>query len=184
MATDQPALGISSSPFSPRTGRAVSIRDSAVLTSAWVATRVISVADARRCCLRINYAANAAGTGNRAQMRVMTSAEVHTDGTNPLVAHASLWHPPTLIDSSPAAGDLTGTVETGGTISLVNHGVVVARPGAWTLGDAADAGTDVLPMKLVFDVTDDLFLYVAVKELGDTDSGQLGTLGIKANLSL
>lgn len=183
MTVEYPALGPGNAPFSPRTGRAVSIRDSAALTSAWVASKIISVADARRCALRFSYAADASGTGNRAQIRVMTSAEHHTDDSDPL-ASQDYWHPPTLIDSSPTTTDLSGTGETGITMSLVNHGVVVARPGAWTLGEAADAGTNVYRMKLVFDVTDDLYLYVAVKELGDTDAGDLGTLGIKANLSL
>ncbi len=183
MATENPALGPGSAPFDPRTGRAVSIRDSAVLTANWVASRVIGVAGARRCALRIIYAADASGTGNRAQMRVMTSADHHTDNTDPLVSQ-DLWFPPTLIDASASTTDVSGTVETGAPLSLVNHGVVVARPVAYTVGEAADAGTNVYRMKLVFDVTDDLYLYVAVKELGDTDAGDLGTMAIKANLSL
>jgi hypothetical protein len=184
MPTEQPALGPGGGKhMSPCTGRAVSIRDSAVLTSAWVVSAIISVADARRCALRISYAADAGGTGNRAQMRVMSCAEMGATGLAPVVA-TDVWYPPTLIDSTPTAGDLTGTVETGAVLSLVNHGVVVARPGAWTLGDAADAGTQVDRYKLVFDVADDLWLYVAVKELGDTDAGDLGTMAIKANISL
>jgi hypothetical protein len=183
MATEQPALGpCDRGTTDPCTGIAVSIRDPLVLTSAWVASAIISVRGARRCCLRVKYAADASGTGNRPQMRVMTSAEMSASGTVPAVAD-DVWYPPVLIDSTPTAGDLTGTIETGAVLSLVNHGVVVARPGAWTLGDAADAGTNVARYKLTFDVTDDVWLYVAVKELGDTDAGDLGVMGIKANLA-
>lgn len=186
MATEQPTLGPKGVGLaSPCTGRAVPIRESAVLTSAWIVSRIISVADARRCCLRFKYSAASAGTANRPQIRVMTAAEYASTGLAPVVA-TDVWYPATLIDSAPTATLLTGTKETGiaMTVTQPEHGVVVARPGAWTLGEPSDAGTDVWHLKLTFAVDDDIWLYVAAKELGDTDAGQLGSLQIKANISL
>ncbi len=184
MAIEQPALGPGKG-FGPHTGRAVTLRESAVLTSAWIAITPISVADARRCALRISYAADASGTSNRMQLRVMTCAEMDGDGSSPEVAD-DVWYPPTLIEATPTATILTGTVETGATITVADPaaGVVISYPGVWTIGSAAVAGTAVIRQKLVFDVSDDLWLYVAAKELGDTDAGDLGICAIKANFSL
>lgn len=180
MATEQPACG-------PRVngrataGRAVPIRESAALTANWVASRVIGVQEADRCALRFKYSAAASASNARPQIRVMTSAEFHTDGTAPLVSH-DVWYPATLIDPTQTLTLLTGTKETGatGTITQPEHAVQIIHPGAWTLGEPSDAATDVWHLKLVFDVSDDLFLYVAAKELGDTS--HLGTLQIKANI--
>jgi hypothetical protein len=186
MATEQPTLGPKGVGLaSPCTGRAVPIRENAVLTSAWIAARIISVADARRCCLRFKYTADASGTANRPQIRVMTSAEYASTGLAPAVDN-DVWYPATLVDSSPTVTNVTGTKETGATMTVTQpeHGVVVARPGAWTLGEPSDAGTDVWHLKLTFAVDDDIWLYVAAKELGDTDAGDLGLLQIKANISL
>ena len=168
----------------PQPGRAIVLRTAAVLTANWVATDVVSIQQARRLTLYCAYAANAAGTGNRAQIRVMASAEYTSTGATPAVS-ADVWYTPSLVDATPTTTDLTGTKETGATlVNLTNYSVIVARPMAITLGDAADAGTDVQRYALTFDVGPYHFFYLAAKELGDTDSGQLGTLGVKMNLSL
>jgi hypothetical protein len=130
------------------------------------------------------YAADAQGSGNRAQIRVMASAENDSDGSAPEVAD-DVWYTPSIVDSTPTVTDLTGTKETGATlVNLTNYAVIVARPMAITLGDAADAATDVQRYAITLDVSPYRWLYVAAKELGDTDADQLGILGIKYNLSL
>jgi hypothetical protein len=182
----QAALGSLEGVMSPLpcAGPAAELRASLVLTAAWVATEVISVRHARRLMLLCAYTADAGGTGNRAQIRVMASAEDGTAGAAPAVG-TDVWYPLTLVDSTPTSTDLTGTVETGLDYNLANHAVVVARPMAITLGDAADAGTDTQRYALgPFEVGPYRWFYVACKELGDTDAGDLGLLGIKYNLSL
>lgn len=183
----QAALGASDHRTSPApaTGTAVDLRASAVLTAAWIASDVVSVAGARYVTLRIKYTADAGGTANRAQLRVMTSAESGASNAAPAVSD-DVWYPPTLVDSTPTATLLTGTKETGatGTILSPEHAVVVARPMAITLGEPSDAGTDIWHLKIKFDVGDDLWLYIAAKELGDTDADQLGILQVKYNLSM
>jgi hypothetical protein len=167
----------------PQPGTAEVLRTSAVLTAAWVATDVVSVKHARRVTLYCAYAADASGTGNRAQIRVMCTAEQDpTDGGTPDVGD-DVWYPPVIVDSTPTVTDLTGTVESGLDYNLANHAVVVARPMAITLGDPADAGTDASRYAITLDVGPFLWLYVAAKELGDVDAGDLGVLGIKYSLS-
>lgn len=183
----QAALGgldKASSPL-PQPGRAVELRASAVLTANWVATGVVSVAQARRVTLYCAYAADAGGTANQAQIRVMASAEDNSDGSAPEVAD-DVWYEPAIVDVEGTATLLTGTAETGATATITSpeHGVVVARPLAITLGDPSDAGTDVVRTAITIDVTGYRWLYVASKELGDTDADQLGVLGIKWNMSL
>jgi hypothetical protein len=169
----------------PQPGVAVALRASAVLTAAWVATDVVSVRNARRVTLFCAYAADAGGTANRAQIRVMASAEDAAGGTAPTVA-TDVWYPPAIVDATATATLLTGTKETGATMTTTQpeHGVVVARPLAITLGEPADAGTDVGRMAITLEVGPYRWLYVAAKELGDTDADQLGILGIKWNVSL
>lgn len=183
MALDHPSLSSSPRATEPATGKAEVLRDSAVLTSAWVATRVISVAGVRRVALLCAYNAHASASAARAQIRVMLSNELDTDGSNPDVAD-DVWYEPVIVDASPTATVLTGTKETGATMTPASseHAVVVARPLAITLGDTTDAGTDRYRLRIVVDVTDAQFLYVAAKELGDTTN--LGTLGIKVAVSL
>ncbi len=177
-------LDMASSPL-PQPGRAVELRASAVLTRAWVATSVVSVAQARRVTLFCAYAADASGTANRAQIRVMCAGEDDSDGTAPEVAD-DVWYAPTIVDATPTATLLTGTKETGATMTVTQpeHAVVVARPLAITLGEPSDAGTDVYRLAVTLDVTPYRWLYVAAKELGDTDAGDLGVLGIKYAISL
>jgi hypothetical protein len=173
-----------SSPM-PAAGKAVSMRDALVLTAAWVASDIVRVEQARRLTLYVAYAADASGTANRAQIRVMATAEDDADGSSPEVAD-DVWYAPALVDSTPTATLLTGTKETGATVTTTQpeHAVIVARPMAITLGEPSDAGTDVYRMCLTFDVTPYRWLYVAAKELGDTDAGDLGILGLKYSLSL
>lgn len=170
----------------PQPGRAQVLRTSAVLTAAWIATDVVSVEQARRVTLFLAYAADASGTANRAQIRIMCAAEDDpSDGSAPEVAD-DVWYAPTIIDATPTVALVTGTKETGATATVVQpeHAVVVARPIAITLGEPSDAGTDVMRYAITIDVTPYRWLYCACKELGDTDAGDLGTLGIKYNLSL
>lgn len=169
----------------PQPGRAVVLRTSAVLTDAWIATGVVSVQNARRVTLFCAYAADSGGTANRAQIRVMASAEDATAGGAPAVAD-DVWYAPVIVDAEATATLLTGTKETGATMTTTQpeHGVIVARPLAITLGEPSDAGTDVVRMAITLDVANYRWLYVAAKELGDTDADQLGILGIKWNWSL
>lgn len=187
MAAEQAALGGTDKATSPlpQTGRAVPLRTSAVLTAAWVASDVVSVAAARRVTLLCAYTADAGGTGNRAQIRIMCGCEDGGDGSAPEVAD-DVWYAPTIVDVEGTATLLTGTKETGATVTTTQpeHGVVVARPLAITLGEPADAGTDVVRMAITIDVTGYRWMYVAAKELGDTDADQLGILGIKWSMAL
>lgn len=170
----------------PQPGRAVELRASAVLTAAWVATDVVSVADARRVTLFCKYSADSSGTANRAQLRIMCSAEDDpSDGGVPDVAD-DVWYAPAVVDATPTVALVTGTKETGATMTVTSpeHAVVVARPIAITLGEPSDNGTDVWHLALTIDVTPYRWMYCAAKELGDTDSGDLGTLQVKWNKSL
>lgn len=172
-----------SSPL-PQAGRAAALRSATALTADWVATSVVSVRDARRLVLHCAYSANADGTANRAQLRLMVSAEDDpSDGSVPEVAD-DVWYEPTILDASATATLLSGTKETGATLTTTQpeHGVVVARPLAITLGEPSDAGTDVYRLAVQLDVTPYRWLYVACKELGDT--AKPGQLGLKYSLSL
>jgi hypothetical protein len=183
----QAAIGQLESVMSPlpAAGLAVSLRDPVVLTAAWIATDVVNVSQARRLTLFVAYAADGSGTANRAQLRVMATAENDSDGTAPEVAD-DVWYAPALVDSTPTATLLTGTKETGATmvVTAPEHAVIVARPMAITLGEPSDNGSDVYRMAITIDVTPYRWLYCAAKELGDTDAGDLGILGLKYSLSL
>lgn len=160
------------------------LRDSAVLTAAWVATDPIRLDRARFCTLFFAYAADSSGTANRAQIRIMVSGEDDpTPGTPPDVAD-DVWYAPAVVDSAPTATLLSGTKETGATMTTTQpeHAVVVARPLAITLGEPSDAGTDVYRLALTLDVTPWRWLYIAALERGDQDAGDLGILGIKYSL--
>lgn len=171
----------------PQPGFAKPLRDSAVLTAAWVATDPVSVWHARRVTLFCAYAADASGTDNVAQIRVMCSAEesTSTPGAPPTVA-MDVWYAPTIVDATPTETSLASTKETGATATITSpeHAVVVARPMAITLGAAANAGTDVVRLAVTLDVSGYRWMYVAATEIGDTDAGDLGVLGIKWSMAL
>ena len=188
MAFEQASLGTPSNPMTPEacTGQVKTLRDSAVLTAAWVATDPVRIGAARTSILYFAYAADSSGTANRAQVRIMVTGEDDpTPGTPPDVAD-DVWYAATIIDATPTPTLLTGTKETGATMTTAQpeHGVVTARPLAILLGEPSDAGTDVYRLAVKIDVSGYRWFYVAALERGDQDAGDLGILGIKYSLSI
>lgn len=176
----QASLGGGPDDIGPRTGIAATLRTAAVLTANWVATDIVSVAAARRLTLRFFYTVDDSSADARCQIRIMTSAV----GPVPAIAD-DVWSAPTILDATATATTLTGTVSTGEDVTMdPEWGVIVSRPIAITLGEPANNATDEVRQKIVLDVSDDRWVYVAVKELGDTGAGDLSTLGITYNLSL
>ncbi len=186
MAFEQAPLGTADNTVSPQAavGPVKTLRDSAVLTAAWIATDAIRLDRARFCTLFFAYAADGSGTANRAQIRIMVTGEDDPDALGPPDVADDVWYAPTIVDATPTATLLTGTKETGATVTTTQpeHAVVVARPLAITLGEPSDAGTDVYRLAITLDVTPWRWMYIAAKELGDTDAGDLGVLGVKYSL--
>jgi|SRR3990167_10460214 len=174
------SAGGNSSPYA-RCGPVRTLRASAILTAAWVATDIIPLGEHRRLALRCAYAPHASATAGRAIIRVMTSAQLDADGLGPEVAD-DFWYTPTIISPTGTTTDLVGTIETGGTVTVTQgYGVVTAQPEAFILGNPLTAG-EKERLKLSFDVSDDQYLYVSCKAHGDLVN--FGTLALYYNLSL
>lgn len=177
-------------PFA-RCGKAVTIRSSAILTANWVVSTapngggtVIPVGEYRKLTLRCKYSAHASATANQYALRVMGAAELDSNGEVPDPTADDVWYHASVYDATGTATDLSGTKESGyaGTIGQA-AGIVLAQPQVIKAPNPLAGGASEIELiKHTFDVSDDLFIYVAAQEIGET--GNPGTLQIKANVSL
>jgi hypothetical protein len=170
----------------PQPGRALALRNSALLTAAWIATDVVNVGDARRLTLFCAYTATSTSAAAYAQIRVMGSCENDpTDDGTPDVAD-DVWYSLTATSAEGTSALIAATKETGATATITQpeHLVYVVQPQAITLGQPADADTDVVRLAVTLDVSNYRWIYVAAREAGDVDAGDLGTLAIKYSLSV
>jgi hypothetical protein len=168
----------------PCEGLAVDLRTSAVLTAAWVATEAVSVQQARKVTLLIAYSADSSGAANRCQITLWGSCE---DGASANTAPAitdDKWYAPGIIDVSPTDAVLTGTPVTSfvATVQPEYRNFAVGPLSLTTI--ASDAGTDKIRLAVPVDVSAFRWFHIQCKELGDTDAGDLGVLGVKYVLHL
>lgn len=185
MATEQGAVAIMGQGMAPLPcpGIARDLRTSLVLTSAWVATSVINVEDARRITLLISYTIGASASAARPQMTFWGSCEDGTaEGVAPAIASVAKWYAPGIIDSVTTDAALTGTAVASFVPSVAetfrNYAV---GPLSVTLLPSVTAA-DVIAVALSLDVTSFRWFHMQAKELGDTS--HLGTLGVKYSLAL
>lgn len=150
----------------------------ATLTANWQASSVVSLLNNTRCALSIRYDADAGGTANRMQFLVFVSN--HTSA--PAVGDDE-WVPLTEVDTSGTATTLTGTVPSGGDITVAPEWANHVVRGVSFKTEAADNGTDKMGSSLVLDVRSWKYLHLWVKELGDTDAGDVGVTVIESALS-
>ena len=167
----------------PMVGYAVDLRTSAALTSAWVASEVVNISEARRCTLLIAYDIAASASSARPQITVWGAAEDGTSkGVAPAIASVDKWYAPAVLDAVATDAALTGTAVANFTPSVAetfrNYAV---GPLSITLLPSVTA-SDKIRVALSLDVTHFRWLHVQAKELGDTS--HLGTLGVKYVLSL
>ncbi len=169
----------------PAAGKAKDLRTSLVLTADWVATEVVSVRLARRLTLLIAYDADGSGTNNRCQITAWGACEDGTaNGASPAIASVDKWYAPAVIDAVATDAVLTGTKVTNFTPSLTpEYRNYAIGPASFTT-IAADNGTDKIRVALSLDVTPFRWFHIQCRELGDTDAGDLGVLGVKYVLSL
>lgn len=162
--TAQAGIGVDHGPGPlPAIGLVQSLRDSAVLTSAWVESQIVSVMNARRATLYIKYDAVTSASNARAQFVVCVSGVK----TAPLIGGDS-WYSPAVIDAVATDAVLTGTVPSGfdQTITPEFRNYAVGPASFTTI--AVDNATDKIRIALPFDVTGAKWMVLIAKELGDT----------------
>lgn len=176
--TAQAGIGLDHGPGPlPAIGLIQSLRDSAVLTSAFVESAIVSVARARRATLYIAYSAVTSASNARAQFIVCVS------GTKVAPAiGADSWYTPAVIDAVATDAVMTGSVPSGfdQTVTPEFRNYAIGPASFTTI--AVDNATDKIRIALPIDVTGAKWMVLLAKELGDTSHP--GTFAVDYVLSL
>jgi len=177
----------------PSPSRALNLRASAKLTSAWVESDIIDVRDSRITRLDIAYqGATGTVTGAYAWIRLFTTADDRDMSGEAQLAQrkvqmaptvaTDVWYAPGILDAVPTDAIITGAGPTGATFTIepswreYTVGPMILRTFALT-----SPTTDRIRMSVNVRVDSARWLYAAAIEKGNVTNP--GTLGVRYSLS-